>query len=121
MLNHLCPCCGRHCYLDTPQCERGMEYAKTGVIPPRVKKPEGTPGAKQMPEKKRLYLAMDREGKLAYNLKEMGKTVHLAEETAQNEDLFASLREEDRADLLMLLEKVKHDWMHRFGEKRGEK
>lgn len=27
-----CPCCGRHCDLNQPHCERGEEYARTGVI-----------------------------------------------------------------------------------------
>lgn len=33
MENETCPCCGRHCPLTEPHCERGREYAKTGVIP----------------------------------------------------------------------------------------
>ena len=33
--NHtnVCPCCGKHCDLSAPNCERGEEYARTGVIP----------------------------------------------------------------------------------------
>ena len=31
----LCPCCGRHCDLSAPGCERGEEYLRTGVIPER--------------------------------------------------------------------------------------
>lgn len=30
---NVCPCCGRHCDLSAPSCERGEEYARTGVIP----------------------------------------------------------------------------------------
>lgn len=29
---NVCRCCGRHCDLDTPHCERGKEYARTGVV-----------------------------------------------------------------------------------------
>lgn len=35
MENKICPCCGRHCSLDDPHCERGERYAQTGVIPER--------------------------------------------------------------------------------------
>ena len=33
--NNLCPCCGKHCNLSAPGCERGEEYLRTGVIPER--------------------------------------------------------------------------------------
>lgn len=33
-----CPCCGKHCDLSAPKCERGEEYLRTGVIPPRKPK-----------------------------------------------------------------------------------
>ena len=32
---NLCPCCGKHCDLSAPGCERGEEYLRTGVIPER--------------------------------------------------------------------------------------
>lgn len=32
---NVCPCCDRHCELSAPSCERGEEYARTGVIPER--------------------------------------------------------------------------------------
>ena len=53
MLEHLCPCCGRHCYLDHPHCERGAEYAKSGVIPPRTRKPDGERDGKKPSEHKK--------------------------------------------------------------------
>ena len=55
MLKHLCPCCGRHCYLDHPHCERGAEYAKSGVIPPRTRKPDGERDGKKPSEHKKKY------------------------------------------------------------------
>lgn len=30
MENKFCPCCGRHCPLSNPSCERGIAYAKSG-------------------------------------------------------------------------------------------
>lgn len=32
---NVCPCCGKHCDLSAPNCERGEEYIRTGVIPER--------------------------------------------------------------------------------------
>ena len=32
---NICPCCGRHCDLSEPHCDRGREYLRTGVIPER--------------------------------------------------------------------------------------
>lgn len=96
----------KHCYLDEARCERGAEYAKTGVLPPRKPRPEGAHD-KRHSEQKMKYLAISQEEKLIWNIKEMGF------ELAQQEscgDAFDCLREEDRATLLMLLEKVKHDW-----------
>ncbi len=35
---NICPCCGRHCDLNDPHCERGREYTETGVIPERAER-----------------------------------------------------------------------------------
>ena len=112
MLKHLCPCCGRHCYLDDVRCERGTEYKETGVIPPRKPRPDENGGRKKPSEKKMQYLALDRDGRLLWNLREMGDTIRVLEE-AEERDLLSSLRDEDRADLLMFLEKLKHGWLHK--------
>lgn len=112
MLKHLCPCCGRHCYLDEVQCERGAEYKETGVIPPRKPRPDGNGERKKPSEKKMQYLALDRDGKLLWNLREMGSTLS-ENENPNTDELFGCLRDEDRADLLMLLEKLKHSWHHK--------
>lgn len=29
---NICPCCGRHCDLSMPKCERGAEYRRTGAV-----------------------------------------------------------------------------------------
>lgn len=36
-----CPGCSRNCELSAPHCERGAEYARTGVLP---EKPAGGHG-----------------------------------------------------------------------------
>lgn len=35
-----CPCCHKHCPTTAPQCARGEEYAKTGVIPEKEHRKE---------------------------------------------------------------------------------
>ena len=30
--NNVCPCCGRHCDLSEPHCERGREYLRKGNV-----------------------------------------------------------------------------------------
>ena len=113
MIKDLCPGCGKHCYLNEARCERGIEYANTGILPPRRPRPEGVPARKHS-EQKMKYLAMSRDEKLAWNLQEMGAA---AAQQDDAEGLFACLREEDCTALLMLLEKVKHDWSRRAREK----
>ena len=58
------------------------------------------------------YFTLDRDGRLLWNLREMGDTIRALEEAGAG-DLLFSLRDEDRADLLMLLEKLKHGWIHK--------
>lgn len=198
MLKHLCPCCGRHCYLEHPNCERGAEYAKTGVIPPRIHKPDGDRDAKKPAEHKKRYHTLDQENKLIWNIRDMGhiiralsegkasqsrilillseegpitqselterlgvqpgsasevigklesaglitrtpseqdrrtsdirlteagkvKAKEVAEQRKQRHtEMFSCLSEEDKADLLMLLEKVNHEWRRRYGERSKE-
>lgn len=198
MLKHLCPCCGRHCYLECPGCERGAEYAKTGVILPCMHKPDGRHDGKKPSEHQKRYHSLDQDNKLIWNIRDMGHVIRALSEgkasqsriliildeeeiitqselterldvqpgsasevigkledaglitrTPSGKDrrtsdirlteagkvkaaeaarqrkqrhtqMFSCLSEEDKADLLMLLEKVNHDWRHRYGEKSEE-
>lgn len=199
MLKHLCPCCGRHCYLSEPHCERGAEYKETGVIPPRREKSDRTRTSDtKKSEYKKKYHILDQDNKLIWNLRDMGQTIRelaegkgsqsrvliilhedgkitqkdlterlgiqpgsaseviiklenagliartqseedrrtsdlqlteagklkAAEEFEQRKqrhvEMFSCLSDEDKADFLMLLEKVNHDWRHRYGKKNGE-
>lgn len=195
MLKHLCPCCGRHCYLNNTQCERGAVYAQTGVIPPRAPKAAGHNEKKNSHKKK--YHTLDQDNKLIWNLRDMGHVIRslsegkgsqsrilyiLSEEetmtqrelterlgiqsgsasevigklenagfierTPSEEDrrtsdirltdtgrlkameaveqrklrhaeMFSCLSEEDKADFLVLLEKVNNDWRYRYGGKES--
>ena len=104
-MNHLCPGCGSHCYLDEPQCGRGAEYAKTGVMPPRKPKLDENGNIRKPPEKKLKYLALSRDEKITHNLRMIAER--------DSASLLACLREDDRNDLLMLLEKVAHGLHHK--------
>lgn len=101
MLKDVCPGCPHHCYLDEAHCERGVEYAATGVLPPRKPRPDH---ADRKPnERKMQYRALDQQGKLVWSIRELAEML----EESELGDLFACLREDDRASLLMLLEKVR--------------
>ena len=106
MLNHLCPCCGRHCYLDELQCERGVIYKETGEIPPRKPKIGANGEVRKPPEKKLKYLALSRDEKILWNVKEIS-------ENGNSLELLDCLREDDCASLLILLEKIGHGLHHR--------
>ena len=112
MMNHLCPGCGSHCYLDEPQCERGAEYTKNGVMPPRKPRLDENGNVRKPPEKKLKYLVLSRDEKILWNLRSMGEQIDALGDTVP-EDMFACLREDDRTALLMLLERVKHSWHHK--------
>jgi len=105
MIKDLCPGCGKHCYLNEARCERGAEYATMGVMPPRRPRTDGGHGKKHSEEKMK-YLAPDTEGRIAWIIRELADAVCNADATALTE----GLREEDRAVLLMLLEKVKFEY-----------
>ena len=110
MIEHLCPCCGRHCYLDEPQCERGVIYKETGEIPPRKPKAGANGETRKLPEKKLKYLALNRDEKIIWNIQEIGMN---AVEIETSIELLDCLRENDRATLLLLLEKVAHGLHHK--------
>lgn len=194
MLDHLCPCCGRHCYLDNPQCERGCEYARTGIIPPRIQKDDKDKGKRKPSEHKKRYHTLDQDNKLIWNIRDMGQVIRelsegkgsqsriliilnkvevitqraltdrlgiqpgtaseviakleaaglivrtqnaedkrtsdiclteigkiKAEEAAEKRrerhtEMFSALKDEDKENLLMLLEKLNHNWRHRYGQ-----
>ena len=113
MNNNLCPGCMKHCYLDEARCERGTEYAKTGILPPRKPRPEGASNTRKMLEQKMKYLAMNQNEKIAHNLTELGRAFS---DSASTEELLSCLRAEERHDLLMLTEKLRHAWIHKARE-----
>ena len=112
MIKDICPGCRKRCYLNEARCARGMEYANTGVMPPRRLSPDVGHGKKHSEEKMK-YLALDTEGRIAWNIRELADAVCRTVAPALTE----GLREEDRAALLMLLEKVKFEYKRRNRER----
>lgn len=108
MLKDLCPGCPHHCYLDEARCERGTELAATGVLPPRKPRPAGEHGDRKPNERKMQYRALDQTGKLVWSIRELADMLHEPE----GGEAFSCLREDDRAVLLMLLEKVRLSRRH---------
>ena len=108
MLKDLCPGCPHHCYLDEPHCERGAVCAATSTLPPRKPRPDGGQGHKLPNERKAQYRALDQQGQLIWSIRELNDMLKDAED-----GLFSCLREDDRAALLMLLEKVRLSHRHK--------
>lgn len=106
MLKNLCPGCSRHCYLDEAQCERGMEYARTGTLPPRRPHLEGNHDGRHS-EQKQKYLAMTASERILWNLGQLGGAAQ------EHPEMLSCLREEERADLLLLLERLRHSLRRR--------
>lgn len=113
MSKQLCPCCMRHCYLDDLHCPREKEYKETGVIPPRKPRPEGAGENKRPNEAKMKYIAMNKDEKLVFSIMNAGELLSALNENERSEAVLSCLREEDRNDLLMLLEKLRHSLHHR--------
>ncbi|MGN0182672.1 MAG: MarR family winged helix-turn-helix transcriptional regulator [Candidatus Ornithomonoglobus sp.] len=70
--NKYCPCCGRHCDLSEPHCERGENYARTGVI---------ERGHEHHHDKRKIFAAenynkLNTDNKLIMNLRDLGHTLH---------------------------------------------
>ena len=66
--NNFCPCCGRHCDLSSPRCERGKEYISTGIIPERKHEHKRPDKANRVTH----YETLDIDNKLIMNLRDLG-------------------------------------------------
>lgn len=104
-----CPCCGRHCDLSAPHCQRGEEYARTGVIPEghshqgphRDHGEKGHHGefhGQQVPEedtrKKDRYAQQDLDSKILWNLRDLGHALrHQAEGKGSQKRILMLLEE----------------------------
>ena len=112
MANKLCPCCGRRCYLDEVKCERGREYLQTGVIPPRKPKPgHGTDGNKPNPH--RQYMKLTVEEKLVVTVKDLVEMMNNLPQEINETQVFDCLRDDDKQEVLMFMEKIKHTLRHK--------
>ncbi|MGN1343914.1 MAG: MarR family winged helix-turn-helix transcriptional regulator [Traorella sp.] len=74
MSENVCPCCGRHCNVDDLHCDRGREYARTGVIPER-KDHEGRHHEGKHHHRKDLK-DMNETMKLVHNFREICHVIH---------------------------------------------
>ena len=103
MVKDMCPGCPHHCYLDQARCGRGEEYAATGILPPRKPRPAGEQGDRKPNERRQQYRALDQGGTRVWSVRELAEMLNEHE----GSEVFSCLREDDRAALLMLLEKVR--------------
>lgn len=115
MIGKLCPCCGRRCYMDELKCERGREYAKTGVIPPRRPKPGHGPqgGPEGRPNPHRRYMKLTTDEKLAVTVSDIAAMLQQLPKETEAKDVFDCLRIDDKQQVLMFMEKIKGSLRHR--------
>ena len=71
MEEQFCPCCGRHCLLTNPSCERGILYANGESVSDVHREREHR--HEQM--RKTRYDTLDIDNKLICNIRDMGHTV----------------------------------------------
>ncbi len=102
--NKLCPCCGRHCDLSAPHCDRGKEYLRTGIIPSRTheqKKPSKTDHIAH-------YDAMDMDNKLIINLRDLEHVMRfLFEEKSSQKRILIILNETEAMTQRELTERLR--------------
>lgn len=63
----LCPCCGRHCELKNPHCERGREYLRTGIVPERHHREDRT----DIEDRQQHNQTIGIQDKLIFNLRDL--------------------------------------------------
>ena len=109
--SNFCPCCGKHCALTSPGCERGEEFLHTGKIPERQDRENGhhedvhrrkdhhESMHRDHPRKSILnserYSAMDTDSKLSALFREAGNLsrFHMEEKGSQARILHILLEE----------------------------
>ncbi|MGN0298346.1 MAG: MarR family winged helix-turn-helix transcriptional regulator [Lachnospiraceae bacterium] len=69
--NNYCPCCGRHCDLREPHCDRGEEYVRTGTV---MRHGHAQPRLKSILFTEN-YDAMQVNNKLIMNLRDLGHMI----------------------------------------------
>ena len=103
-----CPGCSRNCELSAPHCERGKEFARTGVMP---ELPEHAHRGHLHFEKKEQQLIM----------KYLHHAVGAADGGGFTQEMtgqmFDVLTEKETAELARLLEKLSDHWMETAPEK----
>lgn len=65
---NFCPCCGRHCDLSNPKCERGAEYQRTGTV---AVKPHHEREGQTKDGRSKHYQEADIPKKLIINLRDI--------------------------------------------------
>ena len=97
-----CPGCSRNCELSNPHCERGKEYARTGVLP---EMPKGSHHGRLHFEKK------DQQMIMKYLHHAVGIADHGGFTQETTGKMFEVLTEEETRTLSQLLEKLSDHWI----------
>lgn len=104
-----CPICSRGCYLTSPHCGRGEEFAKTGILPQQERK--HSHGHRLQFEKKEQQLVM----KYMHHAVAVADHGGMTQENAS--EMFSVLTEEEVIQLAKLLEKLSDHWVEIAPEK----
>lgn len=116
-----CPICPRGCDLTAPNCERGENFARTGVLPQQGGRHGSGDGHEHGHEHGHAH-AHGHKNRLQFKKKEQQlvmKYLHHAVGAADNggitqeqaSDMFSVLTPEETVQLAKLLEKLSDHWM----------
>lgn len=101
-----CLICQRACELSAPHCERGEEYAKTGIIPQEREHGHAHRNTQRLHfEKKEQQLVM----KYLHHATGAADRGGITQEQAN--EMFSVLTEEETVRLAELLERLSDHWM----------
>ena len=118
MTERICPGCGKRCSLDEPKCGRGIEFARTGVLPERKPREEGERHShgghrgRRHAERMESYRALPQDGRIAQCILDIAQEILSRKDGGENAEdtqhggLFTCLREDERDALLLALEKI---------------
>lgn len=101
-----CPICPRACELSAPHCERGAEYAETGIIPQEREHGHDRRNTQRLHfEKKEQQLIMK------YLHHAIAAADHGGITQEQAKEMFSVLTEEETVQLAELLKRLSDRWM----------
>ena len=128
---NFCPCCGRHCDVSNPKCERGAEYQRTGTV---AAEPHHGKERQTKSDRLKHYQEADIPKKLIINLRDINHVMRsLYEGKGSQKRILIVLNEVGNitqrelterlgiqpgsvSEVIAKLEKLNEDWKTRYQE-----